>query len=124
VQRIITSLQSNKALGFNKVDAKILKDSSPVIAPMITSLINKSFSSSSFPLQWKKAEIVSILKSGNSEEPANTRPILLVPILSEICERAAHSQLVNFLDSSNIIHQMESGNKIPFNRILTTLFHR
>ena len=68
-------------------------------------------SSSSFPLQWKKAEIFPILKAGNSEEPANTRPISLLPILSKICERAAHSQLVNFLDSNNIIHQMQSGNR-------------
>ena len=57
------------------------------------------------------AEIVPILKSGNSEEPANTRPISLLPILSKMCERAAHSQLVNFLDSSNKIHQMQSGNR-------------
>ena len=74
-------------------------------------LINNSFPSSSFPFQWKKAEIVPILKSGNSEEPADTRPISLLPILSKMCERAAHSQLVNFLDSSNIIHQMQSGNR-------------
>ena len=40
VQRIITSLPSNKAPGCDKVNAKILKASSPVIAPIITSLIN------------------------------------------------------------------------------------
>ena len=71
VQRIIRSLPSNKAPSCNKVNAKILKDSSPVIAPILTSLINDSFSLGSFPLQWKKAEIVPILKSGDSEEPAN-----------------------------------------------------
>ena len=32
-----------KAPGYDKVNAKILKDSSPVIAPIITSLINNSF---------------------------------------------------------------------------------
>ena len=122
VQRIIRSLPSNKAPGCDKVNAKILKDSSPVIAPILTSLINDSFSLGSFPLQWKKAEIVPILKSGDSEEPANTRPISLLPILSKVCERAAHSQLVNFLDSSNIIHQMQSGNR-KFHSTETSLLY-
>ena len=93
------------------VNAKILKDSSPVIAPIITSLINNSFTLSSFTLPWKKAEIVPILKSGGSEEPASTRPISLLPILSKVCERAAHLQFTNFLDSNNVIHHLQSGNR-------------
>ena len=104
------SFQANKAPGCDKVEVKILKDSSPVIAPIVTSLIN-SFTLSSFPLPWKKAEIVLILKSGDSEEPANTRPIPLLPILSKICERAAHLQFTDFLHSNNVIHHKQSGNR-------------
>ena len=48
--KIIKSLPSNKAPGCDKVNAKILKDSSPVIAPIVTSLINNSFTLSTFPL--------------------------------------------------------------------------
>ena len=111
VHKIIKSLPSNKAPGCDKVNVKILKDSSPVIAPMTTSLINNSFTLSTFPLLWKKAEIVLILKSGDSEEPANTRPISLLPILFEVCERAAHLKFTNFLDSNNVIHHLQSGNR-------------
>ena len=66
---------------------------------------------STFPLPWKKAEIVPILKSGDSEKPGNTRPISLLPILSKVCERAAHLQFTNFLDSNNVIHYLQSGNR-------------
>ena len=59
----------------------------------------------------KKAEIVPILKSEDSEEPANTRPISLLPILSKVCEREAQSQFTNFLDSNNVIHHLQSGNR-------------
>ena len=54
VHKIIKSLPSNKAPGCDKVNVKILKDSSPVIAPIITSLINNAFTLSTFPLPWKK----------------------------------------------------------------------
>ena len=53
VQRIITSLPSNKAPSCDEVNAKILKNSSPLIAHIISSLINNSFSLSSFPLPGK-----------------------------------------------------------------------
>ena len=122
VQKIIMSLPFNKTPGCYKINTKILKDSSPIIAPIIRSLINNSFSSSSFPLPWKKAEIVPILKSGDNEEPANTRPISLLPILSKVCERAVHSQFVNFLDLSHIIHQMQSGNR-KFHSTESTLLY-
>ena len=122
VKKIIKSLPSNKAPGCDKVNGKTLKDSLPVIAPVITSLINNSFLSSSFPLPWKKAEIVPILKSGDSEEPANTRPISLLPILSKVCERAAHSQLVNFLSSNDVIHHLQSGNR-KFHSTESALLH-
>ena len=101
------------------VNAKILKDSLPVIALIITSLINNSFTLSSFTLPWKKAEIVPILKSGDSEEPANTIPISLLTILFKVCGRAAHLQFTNFLDSNNVIHHLQSGNrKLRFTDIL------
>ena len=120
VNRIIKNLPSNQAPSCNKANAKILKDSLPVIVPIVTSLINNSFSSNSFPHSWKKAEVVPIPKCGESEEPANTRPISLLPILSKVCERAAHSQFVNFLDSNNIIHHLQSGNR-KFHSTVTAL---
>ena len=91
VHKIMKGLPSNKAPGCEKVTAKILKDSSPVIVPIITSLINNSFTLSTFPLPWKKAEIVPILKSGDREEPANTSLFL-----SKVCERAAHLRILCF----------------------------
>ena len=119
VHKIIKSLPSNKAPGCDKVNAKILKDSSPVIAPIITSLINNSFTLSSFTLSWKKAEIVPILKSGDREEPVNTRPISLLPILSRVCERAVHLQFTDFLDSNYVIRHLHSGNrKLHFTDVL------
>ena len=61
MHKIVKSLPSNKAPGCDKVRAKILKDSSPVVAPIITSLTNNSFTLNSFTLPWKKAEIVPFL---------------------------------------------------------------
>ena len=94
-----------------KLTPKSWKTAHQLSLPFVTSLINNSFTLSTFPLPRKKTEILPILKSGDSEEPANTRPISLLPILSKVCERAAHSQFTNFLDSNNVIHHLQSGNR-------------
>ena len=111
VGKIIRSLPSNKAAGPDKVTAEVLKDSLPITIAEITNLVNSSFSSNKFAQVWKLAEVIPILKSGDPVKPSNTRPICLLPVLSKVCERAAHSQFVDFLDQNEKISKLLSGNR-------------
>ena len=111
VSKIIKNLPSNKTPGYDKVTARVLKASSPVTVPIITNLINGSFSDNTFPNAWKMAEVVPIQKSGDYEDPANTRPVSLLPIVSKVCQRSALSQFRDFLDSNGTIHHSQSGNR-------------
>ena len=90
---IIRSLPSNKAPGPDKVTARILKDSLPITLAKI-------------------AEVIPVLKSGDPDEPSNTRPISHLPIMSKVCVRAARSQFVNFLDQNKKNSKLKSGNRI------------
>ena len=60
---------------------------------------------------WKIAEVIPIPKEGNSEEPANNRPISLLPILSKVSERLAHKQFVQFLTMHDKLSTYQSGNR-------------
>ena len=72
VSKIIKNLPSNKAPGYDKVTARVLKANSPVTVPIIANLINGSFSHNTFPNAWKMAEVIPIQKSGDYKDPANT----------------------------------------------------
>ena len=48
---------------------------------------------------------------GDRDDPSNSRPISLLPIISKVCEKAAHSQLVRFLQDHSIIHPFQSSNR-------------
>ena len=61
--------------------AKVFKDSLPTTLPVITHLINSLFASNCFAQTWKSAVIIPNLKSGDPDEPENTRPISLLPIM-------------------------------------------
>ena len=101
VASVILNLRSNKAPGFDKILARILKDSLPATFHIITSLINISFKSNTFARVWKIAEVTCVPKDGDAGNPCNNRPISLLPVLSKVNERLVHRQFVTFLDNSN-----------------------
>ena len=90
IKKIVKHIPSNKAPGHDRVSARVLKDSLPATLPVITNLINSSVTSNCFAQAWKSAEVISNLKSGDPDEPENTRPSSLLPIMSKVCERVAH----------------------------------
>ena len=57
------------------------------------------------------AEVIPLVKSGDADEPSNTRPISLLPIMSKVCERAAQSQFANFLEQNENIAKLQNGNR-------------
>ena len=111
VANIIRSLPSNKAPGFDKVPARILKDSLPATFQTITSLMNNSFKSNMFASVWKVAEVTCVPKDRDAGNPCNNQPISLLPVQSKVNERLAHKQFVTFLDNNNKLSQFQSGNR-------------
>ena len=79
--------------------------------PSITSIVNATFSFAQFPIAWKTAEVTPILKDGDHEVPNNNRPISLLPVVSKICERAAHDQLTSYLTANQRLTPKQCGNK-------------
>ena len=65
VKSVSRGLSFNKAPGYNKVLARILKESFPIAALVIVGLINNSFQLSTVPVAWKLVEIVPMPKEGD-----------------------------------------------------------
>ena len=117
VQRINNAMSTNKAPRIDKVPIRVMKDSLSAILPSITSIFNATFQSSMFPSCRKIAEVTPILKDGDQEIPKNNRPISLLPVLSKVCKRAAHDQLVSYLSTKQRLTTQQCGNiKLEFYR--------
>ena len=59
----------------------------------IKNYINKCLSSSTFPDEFKIAEIIPVYKKQDVNDKTNYRPISLLPIISKIFEKVLYSQL-------------------------------
>ena len=95
VEAIIKNMSPNKAPGIDKIPMRVIRDCLQAISYPLTSIINTSLLSACFPNVWKIAEVKPILKDGDHEIANNNRPISLLPILSEACERVAHDQFMD-----------------------------
>ena len=119
-QQIIALLPSNKAPGFDKISTHVIKDGLSVILSTITHVLNASLARGVFLGGWKQAEVTPIPKEGDHEQPCNNRPISLLPVLSQVCERTALNQLTAYLTTNNLLSEKQSGNK-KFHSTETTL---
>ena len=111
IQDIVSAVPANKTPGIDKIPVRVVKGSLPVFLPTLTSIINASFVTRTFPSRWKMAEVTPIPKEDDHEKPNNNRPISLLPCLSKVCEKVALNQLMAFLESKHRLSTEQSGNK-------------
>ena len=84
VRKQLRDLKTNKAVGLDKISAKMLKDSAYVSAPVLTKLFNRSLRSSTFPNILKSGKVLALFKSGDHSYPNNYRPITILSTVSKI----------------------------------------
>ena len=101
VRRIVTSLPMNKSLGPDKISACVLKDCLPVILGPLTDIFNCSILTSTFPDNWKEAEVIPILKDSDHERAANNRPLSPLAVASKVLERIVLNQFSAYLTKNN-----------------------
>ena len=88
----------------------------------MTCIINKSFETGSFPLQFKSVNILPIIKgtSKDPEELQNYRPIANIKFFAKISERIATSQLQEYLRQFNLYPKVQSAYR-KFHSVETAL---
>ena len=109
VCNILKSLPLDRATGPDYVPAKLLKCIASLIAPPLTSIINKSFQMGSIPAQWKEARVTPIYKGGCKDDVGNFRPISVIPILGKVMEKVAYIQLQAYLTDNDILTHCQFG---------------
>ena len=107
-QKLINSLKLTKT-NIDTIPVRIFKLISSSVAPILSKLINLSYSSGIFPDCLKIARITPIFKKGNSHVPGNYRPIASLPFLSKVYERSMANRLVNFFEKFSIIKPSQFG---------------
>ena len=107
VLKQLQSLKTNKAIGLDNISARLLKCST--ISLSITKLFNLSIRSGKLPGIWKCSKVSALFKSGDRTNAKKYRPISVLLTLSKMLERAVHSQLHEYLNSTKLLSNNQVG---------------
>ncbi|KAF0718979.1 Uncharacterized protein FWK35_00025419 [Aphis craccivora] len=76
----------------------------------LTHILNAIIRLSHFPLQWKTAVIILILKPGKPPDiPSSYRPISLLPLFGKLCEKLVLKRISPFINNASVIPQTQFG---------------
>ena len=120
VMKLIERIRTNVAVGLDGINAKVLKDGKDIIAPTLTRIINLGYELNQFPDLLKIASIKPIHKKNCNNDPANYRPISILPMLSKVFERSAVDKLVTFLENNNLLSAAQHAYR-KFHSTVTSL---
>lgn len=109
VERIIVSLRTDSAGGWDGIPTRIIKASRQFLVPVITHICDLCITNGVFPRSLKKAIVYPIHKGGDRDSVNNYRPISVLPALSKILEKALNSRLVNFMDTHGVLSNNQYG---------------
>ena len=106
----LVSSAPNKSYILDPIPASLVKSSLPILAPILTKIVNVSLSTGHFPSPWKRAIILPKLKRPNLDPIfSNYRPLSNLSFISKITERAASIQVVNHLTLHHLFPGTQSA---------------
>jgi hypothetical protein len=108
VLKAITGLKSN-AQGTDGIALDMLLLTLPQSLGAVTTIINRSIESHTFPASWKTAVVKPLAKNNQPTTVRDLRPISLLPCLSKVLERVVCNQLTKYLEDSDILPMRQSG---------------
>ena len=102
-------LKTGKSAGFDDLRPSIIRTVLPFITKPLEHIFNNSLKQGIFPDETKRAKIVPIYKSGDTECFVNYRPVSVLPCLSKILERLMFNRVQSFLTKHNILFKGQYG---------------
>ena len=76
---------------------KILKLSVNIFAASLSLIFNLLLASGIYIDEWRQARVTPILKSGDTRQCENYRPIFILPVVSKVVEKEVFRQLNSYL---------------------------
>ena len=109
ILKMLQRLKPHKAAGPDNITARILKELSSSLAPLLQIIFQRSYDTSTVPSDWKKANVVPIYKKGQKSDPANYRPISLTCIICKMMEHIVASNIMLHARTNNIMYNKQHG---------------
>ena len=99
INKIIKSIDTNKATGPDDISAKFVQMSANVIDCHLSNIITCDISKNKYSEHAKTATVRRIFKRDDRTKIKNYRPVSLLNMLSKIYKRFLHENLTNYVNT-------------------------
>ena len=107
MEKIISSLDSNKSVGPNNIPNKILKLLKNDISSQLYEIFNITFFSGVFPSILEIAKVIPVHKKDSKLDFSNYRPISLLSNTEKILEMLMYNRMYTFFSDNNLIYPLQ-----------------
>ena len=109
VLRLLNSLNVRGASGPDGLSARVLKECSSEISPMLALIYNESLAQGTVPDDWRQANVAPVFKKGEKYNAANCRPVSLTCICCKTLEHIIVSNINKHLAFESILADCQHG---------------
>ena len=109
IVRLLKEQRPQKAPGPDCINATISKNMRRTGCATCTTIFQKSSDTGELPLDWQRANVSPILKSGNRSEPASYRPVSSTSIPCKMLEHIIHNNIMRHLEKYKILSNEQHG---------------
>ena len=102
-------LKVHKAPGPDGLSARVLKECSSEIAPILAYIYNVLLAQGNVPGDCRRANVTPVFKKGEKYDPANYRPVSLTCICCKTLEHIIDSNINKHLSLENILADCQHG---------------
>ena len=109
VLKLLNGLNIHKASGPDGLSARVLKECSSEIAPILTLIYNESLAQGTVPDDWRQANVAPVFKKGEKYNAAYYRPVSLTSICCKTPEHIIVSNINKHLAFESILADCQHG---------------
>ena len=109
VEKLLDGLNIHKAPGPDGLNARVLKECSNEISPILALIINESLARGDIPDEWWRANVSPVFKKGEKYDAANYRPVSLTCIGCKTLEHILVSNINKYLALDSILADCQHG---------------
>ena len=109
VIKLLKNLKIHKASGPDSLSARVLKECSSEIAPILALIYNESLAQGTVPDDWRQANVVPIFKKVEKYDAANYRPVSLTCICCKTLKHIIVSNINKHIAFESILAGCQHG---------------
>ena len=110
VSKLLSSLETSKAVGPDEIPVIVIKNLIPELAPILSKLFNRCIKEGCFPQYWRKSSVCPVFKnSGQHNDPSKYRPISLLSIISKVFESIIKNHITHHLEKHSLLSDNQYG---------------